>query len=72
MLRILNPAYLQLAAVLLFPSSMIANQLIANTHALYEYAHPASEAVVHLSVPYSPTATDAVLSNDDRVWTGEW
>lgn len=34
MLRFFNPAYLQLAVVLIFPTSMVANQLIMNAEAL--------------------------------------
>jgi len=34
MLRFLNPAYLQLAVVLIFPTSMVANQLIMNAETL--------------------------------------
>jgi hypothetical protein len=71
MLRLLNPAYLQLAVVLIFPSCMIASQLLSNAYALYQYTHDESRAVVHLSVPYARVANDSVLSHSDRVWTGE-
>ncbi|MEM5492020.1 hypothetical protein [Hoeflea sp. AS16] len=71
MLRLLNPAYLQLAVVLLFPSSMIASQLLSNAYSLYQYAHDDARTVNPLQVSASWMPQDVVLSHSYRVWTGE-
>ncbi len=66
MSRFLNPARLQLAAVLIFPAWMIASQLIATGQILPGNALAESPAAVYL-----PSGHDTVFSGDDRVWTGE-
>ena len=67
MLQLLNPAYLQLAVVLLFPGGMMTSQLLSNAHSPYQYAqdgartaNPASRSIPRLPV-------DAVSSHSDRV-----
>ena len=71
MLRLLSPAYLQLAVVLLFPGCMITSQMFSNAHALHQYAQNDGRTADPVSQSISRMPVDVVLSHSDRVWTGK-